>query len=727
MLSELDRQGVGPGLLLVLGGSDPVVPERFAPVVRWAVPGSRMSVTEVVRALDEQIDRIRSLRVPDVDRDPEWCLVEEDVDTHRLRAVESLFAVASGGVGTRAVAEERAGAGAVLAEGCYAGEGPDTEYAPVPAWLRARVDPPPASERWLLDLRTGVVVREEIGAGPVPLRSMRFASVHRPGTLAARIEGAEGRLDDDRLPEGVSAPVRTWEQEDDEAPGCLTETTASSGHGITSLQHLAIVTRNGPDIAGRRLATASEEGFEKLLRDQRRDWARRWAVADVRLPADPEMQRRLRFALYHVWGAGSGHQETAVGARNLTGAAYHGHVFWDTDVFVLPALATIDPVAARSLVRYRLRRLGAAQEHARAGGWEGARFPWESAASGEDVTPHRGYLGPEEIPIVTGEQEIHVSADVAWAVVRASALTRGEGRLTGKERRLVTETARFWASRAAADDDGSVHLRGVMGPDEYHENVDDDAFTNAMARWNLRFAAALPEASPQESARWFRLADELVGGYDPDRGVHEQFSGFFELDPVTVRDIGRPPLAADVLLGHETIGHTQIIKQPDVLMAHVMVPDELAAGSLERDCDYYTPRLAHGSSLSPAMIAYALARAGRPDEALHWLRLALRIDLDDLSAMTSGGVHIGALAGAWQAVVFGFLGVMVEGRTLVLDPRLPAGWDDLEVRVRLLGSPVRIRVREGVTAVSAGRRIRMRIAGGAETWTTQIDEEGGQA
>jgi trehalose/maltose hydrolase-like predicted phosphorylase len=138
-----------------------------------------------------------------------------------------------------------------------------------------------------------------------------------------------------------------------------------------------------------RLDAASDAGFDGLLREQRAAWARRWETVDIRIPADPKAQRALRFVLFQLWGltAGAGHDELVVGARGATGPGYRGHVFWDADVFVLPALASIDPAASRAMVRYRIARLPAARRHARRSGFPGARYPWESAASGEDVTP----------------------------------------------------------------------------------------------------------------------------------------------------------------------------------------------------------------------------------------------------------------------------------------------------------------------------------------------------
>jgi trehalose/maltose hydrolase-like predicted phosphorylase len=294
------------------------------------------------------------------------------------------------------------------------------------------------------------------------------------------------------------------------------------------------------------------------------------------------------------------------------------------------------------------------------------------------------------VPVLTGQREEHVTADVAWAAARYAEWTGRPDRLALP---LLLETAGYWASRCHLDDAGEAHIEGVIGPDEYHERVDDNAYTNVMARWNLRAAAdaagraGLPDA---DSRRWRDLAERIVDGYDPATGRYEQFAGYFGLEPLLVADFATPPVAADLLLGRERVAASQVIKQPDVLMLHHLVPGEVAAGSLGPNLDYYGPRTAHGSSLSPAVTASLLARAGRPDEALAMLRTALALDIADLSGMTAAGLHLANLGGVWQAVLAGFAGLQVRAGVLSIDPRLPGAWGSLQLRFRCLGRRVRL-------------------------------------
>lgn len=669
-----------------------------------------------LRLLEAQIERAQRLRVPVVSRDPRWTVVEKGVDVGRHRVSESLFTLTSGGVGLRGSVEESPGFGhpLVVANGVYAGETPTAGLLPGPDVLDVFLDPAVEEDVRVLDLRTGVLMREEVGRADPALRSMRFGSLVEPGVFAVRIEAARGRLRP-----GETSPGVSWSVVDqgEGGIGAATSQTVRGDRATVSVERL-IATDAAPrrrprrSPAEHRLARASAAGFEQLLCRQRAAWARRWQRVGVTIPDDPEAELALRFALFHLWGLADGRAELAVGARGLTGSGYAGHVFWDADVFVLPALVTIDPPAAAAMVAYRLRRLDAARELAQREGRHGARFPWESALDGHDVTPVSGYIGAEPVPILTGQMEEHITADVAWAVVRNAAWSRREFHLTAEEQRLLADTARYWASRIRYDAQDVGHIDDVIGPDEYHEDVGDNAFTNVMARWNLRTAAQCAATGEDERRAWCRAAERLADGYDPATLLYEQFRGYFGLEPLLIGELAATPVAADVLLGHDRSSGSQVIKQPDVLMLHQLIPEETAPGSLAANLDFYGPRTAHGSSLSQSVMAALEARAGRPDRALELLKNSLRIDLDDVGGTTAAGVHIGALGGAWQALLFGFLGAGVRGGVLTLAPSLPEAWPRLEARFRCLGTDVRMFVDNSTVRVDASGHLRVRLEAG---------------
>ncbi|MDY7106704.1 MAG: glycosyl hydrolase family 65 protein [Actinomycetota bacterium] len=678
-------------------------------------------------------EHVVAARSPDVGRDPGWVLELDTSDAADARHHGSLLALCDGTVGVRGDLEDRdtaAAARLVLCPGAY-GVAADGLVRPLagPTWTDLSDGGRPASTvRRTLDLRTGVVTRHP--SADRGLGSVRFVSIARPGTMAMRA------IDTDRgtrpWPDPLGAPApdplaAPYHLRQGTRRGGWWASTVSNGGAVTVAAVQRPTPSNGaPGIErfvavtpgrGRRRATEAAEaaaavGFEALLTEQRRAWAERWASADVEIVGDDNAQLAVRFALFHLLSAAATAGEAAVGARGATGLAYAGHVFWDTDVFVLPALAATLPDAARAVLEYRIRRLPAARARAAETGHRGARFPWESAATGDDVTP-RSYRSPEgrTVAILTGELEEHIVADVAWAALHYLDWTGDTSLLAGDGRWLVTEGAEYWADRIRLGTDGSGHIDGVIGPDEYHEHVDDNAFTNLMARWHLRRAAELAE-DVDEAARWRTLADALVDGYDHGTRTHEQFRGYSALRPVMIAELAEPPVAADLLLGPDRIARTQVIKQPDVLMAHHLIPDELAEGSLAADLDRYLPRTAHGSSLSPAICAALLARVGRPDDAMDLFDLACRLDLDDLTSTTAGGLHVATMGGVWQAVVGGFAGVRATREALHVDPHLPSRWSRLSVRVRFRGRRVVVTVEPDAVTVEAAGDVPV-VVGGA--------------
>jgi trehalose/maltose hydrolase-like predicted phosphorylase len=408
-------------------------------------------------------------------------------------------------------------------------------------------------------------------------------------------------------------------------------------------------------------------------------------------------------------------------------------VFWDTDVFVLPFLAATNPAAARSVLEYRVRRLDAARIAASESGFAGAWMPWESAADGRDVTPD-WITGADGLPlhVLTGRHELHIVSDVAWAAATYADWTDDRSFASGPGHELLVDTARFWASRFERAANGSAHLSGVIGPDEYHNLIADNAFTNVMARWNLRRAATWAEAgggrgrgglgrggagmgfiAPHAAERmaWLELAGRIVDGFDRATGIYEQFRGFFELEPVKIVELATRPLSGEVFLGRDRVASTQCVKQPDVLMLYHLVPDELVPETLAANLDFYDPRTSFGSSLGPGIHAALMARAGRPEDALAALRLAAFIDLDDVRSQSAEGLHVATMGSLWQAIVLGFAGIRPAGDQLTVDPHLPLAWRALEVPFRLRGRRVRLRIEHDRLQVWAERPVAVRIAG----------------
>jgi trehalose/maltose hydrolase-like predicted phosphorylase len=638
--------------------------------------------------------------------DPAWT-VTVDADARLERVAEALCSLADGRFGTRGAREED-GAGStprVLAAGVYhdAGDGP--ALLPGPVWTGLAAPSADGQDRRELDLHRGVLRRTwRTGDGAV-LRSLRFASLARPGVVGLRAEGPPGVLcagpallapgNGVGFEEGRRGDL-VWARTRSAGGGGITAAACQHTHADRSqVERLAVYLADpdhapAPEAALERLRSVEAVGFDRLLAEHRAAWAARWADAEVAIAGDPDAERAVRFALFHLLASAAAGGEAAVGARGLTGPVYAGHVFWDADVFVLPVLAAVHPPAARAMLEYRVRRLEPARRLAAAQGRAGARFPWESAADGAEVTPEwAADRQGRRVRIRTGELEDHIVADVPWAACRYADWTGDDGFLEGPGRALLLDTAHYWASRVRWDGVGRAHIDHVIGPDEYHVDVDDNAFTNVMARWNLRRAAALAEraggAAAEEVQAWRRLAGALVDGHDRASGRYRQFAGFDDLEPLLIGELARPPVAADLLLGRARVQGAQVVKQADVLMLHLLVPEETAPDSLAPNLAFYSPRTAHGSSLSPAVHAALLARAGDPDRALALFRLACRLDLDDLTGTSAGGLHVATFGGVWQALAYGFLGLRPSARALGLDPHLPDAWYAVRLHLRYHG------------------------------------------
>ncbi len=460
------------------------------------------------------------------------------------------------------------------------------------------------------------------------------------------------------------------------------------------------------------LAAAAALGWAGVLGRHEASWLDRWRASDVVIAGDPAAQHALRFALCHLNGAANPQDESvSIAARALTGADYHGHVFWDTEIFLLPFYTLTWPEAARALLTYRFNTLVGARAKARRMGYRGAMYAWESADTGAETCPEHA-IGPDRriVNILCGTQEQHITADIAYAVWHYWQTTGDDGFLRDAGAEILLETARFWSSRAQPEADGQHHIRRVIGPDEYHETIDDNAFTNVMARWNMRrgleVAALLREKWPArwtslskdiglddaELRQWASIADTMATGLDPHTGLFEQFAGFFKLEFIDLASYAGRSVPMDVVLGRERTQLAQIIKQADVVALLALLPDEFADGAAAANFGYYEPRCSHGSSLSAALHGVAAARLGQADLATRFFRQTAATDLADTHAAIDGGVHIAALGGLWMIAVLGFAGLAVSGAGLSFDPKLPDHWNSLAFSVQWRGRHVSVSI-----------------------------------
>ena len=472
-------------------------------------------------------------------------------------------------------------------------------------------------------------------------------------------------------------------------------------------------------------------GWRAVLAAHEAAWDARWGASEILIEGDDESQRALRFAVYHLTIAANPEDErVSIGARGLTGDAYLGHVFWDTETYLLPFYTAVWPEAARALLMYRFHTLPGARAKAAHFGFKGALYAWESADTGHETTPERVVAGDGTIvDILTGKMELHISADIAYAVWQYWRATGDDDFFLSAGAEILLDTARFWASRAVAEADGRRHIRHVIGPDEYHEDVDDSAFTNVMARWNIARALEAIDLlrerwpdqalalrkklalSDDELADWRDAVARIVISLDPATGIYEQFAGFHALEPLDLAAYADRTVPIDVVIGRERTQRSQVVKQADVVALIALLPGEFPGPLADVNFRHYEPRCAHGSSLSAGMHALVAARLGDNEMALRYLRETAATDLD-LDPSSAGGVRIAGLGALWQAVICGFAGLKLMGDTLEIDPKLPPEWRSLSFRLCWRGRSVAIRVAGRVVQATLlqGEEMEIRIA-----------------
>ena len=312
------------------------------------------------------------------------------------------------------------------------------------------------------------------------------------------------------------------------------------------------------------------------------------------------------------------------------------------------------------------------------------------------------------VDILCGKQEQHITADIAYAVWQYWQATEDVDFLLDAGAEILLETGRFWSSRAQPEGDGYCHIRGVIGPDEYHEHIDDNAYTNVMARWNIRraleVAALLRERWPDrwarlsyrlglddtELVRWRTVAETMVTGWNSQTGLFEQFAGFFGLEEIDLAGYAGRSVPMDVVLGRERTQRSKVIKQADVVALLGLLPEEFPGDSGRANFRYYEPRCGHGSSLSGAMHGLVAARLGDSDLALRYFQQAVAIDLADNHTTIAGGLHMAALGGTWLTAVFGFAGLSLQSDGIAFNPKLPASWRTLKFGIEWRGRRLRI-------------------------------------
>jgi alpha,alpha-trehalose phosphorylase len=456
------------------------------------------------------------------------------------------------------------------------------------------------------------------------------------------------------------------------------------------------------DRCRRTLDRVLRDGFEDLARRQREQLDRFWDRADVVVTGGPtpvRLQQAVRWNLFQVGQATWRAEGTGVPAKGLTGHGYDGHYFWDTEIYVLPFLAYTQPRIARNLLRHRHSMLDRARERARQLSQRGAIFPWRTINGAEASANFQA-----------GSAQYHINADIAYAIMRYANAQGDVGLLAEVGADMLVETARLWADLGFYGSDGKFHLHGVTGPDEYTTVVNDNTYTNLMARLNLSFAASTVRRlrdeqpadytalvhevglDPAEVESWERAAAAMHVPYDEQRGIHPQDSTFLERE---TWDLAATPRDKFPLLLHYhplVIYRHQVIKQADIVLAMFLLGNEFSAEQKKRNYEYYDAITTGDSSLSACVQSILAAEIGNERQAIEYFNYALLMDIADVAGNAPDGVHLASAAGVWSALIFGFGGVRDYDGQLSFAPRLPRVWNELSFSLRFRYRQLRVQL-----------------------------------
>jgi alpha,alpha-trehalose phosphorylase len=440
----------------------------------------------------------------------------------------------------------------------------------------------------------------------------------------------------------------------------------------------------------RTLDRATRDGYAELEALQRRFLEHFWTRADVRVEGPRRVQQAIRWNIFQICQASARAETTGIPAKGLTGQAYEGHYFWDTEIYVAPFLTYTEPRATRNLLRFRHSMLPLARDRAKEMSEDGALFPWRSI-NGEEASSY----------YAAGTAQYHIDADVAYAIKRYVDVRGDRELLSEGGAEILVETARLWAGLGFhSPDTGAFHIHGVTGPDEYTTVVNDNAFTNLMARTNLLYAAevvlSLREEEPgayrrlvhetgleeDEVTRWLEAGHAMYIPFDAERGIHPQDANFLEKEKWDFKNT--PKDQYPLLLNYHplVIYRHQVIKQADVVLAMVLLGDQFSLDQKRRNFDYYDPITTGDSSLSACVQSILAAEIGYEEKALEYFQYALLMDLADVAGNVVDGVHIASTGGVWMALTYGFGGLRDFGGRLAFDPRLPNPWNRLAFGLR---------------------------------------------
>ncbi|WP_277585143.1 glycoside hydrolase family 65 protein [Psychrobacillus antarcticus] len=468
--------------------------------------------------------------------------------------------------------------------------------------------------------------------------------------------------------------------------------------------------RHGDAIIDKALAIQQQlkdTSFDELLLEQKDYLNNFWHHADVKIGGDVALQEGIRFNLYQLLQSVGKDPVSNIAAKGLSGEGYEGHYFWDTEIYIFPVFLMTNPEMAKNLLVQRYSILDSAKSRAKEMGHKkGALFPW------------RTITGPESSAFFpAGTAQYHISADIAYSYIQYYLVTQDEAFLKDYMAELLFETARLWVDVGHMKD-GLFRIDSVTGPDEYTCIVNNNYYTNVMAKHNLLWAVKaynlLKEKdskllnqlsdklnlSELELSEWTDAGEKMYLPYDEQYKINAQDDSFLQKDLWDLENT--PPDKFPLLLNYHplTLYRYQVCKQADTVLAHFLLEDEQDFETMNNSYNYYEQITTHDSSLSSCIFSVMASKLGDKAKAYEYFRKTARLDLENTHGNTKDGLHMANMGGTWLAIVYGFAGLRVKERGLSLAPSLPDHWDSLEFHLQYQNRTLNIKMERSIVTYS---------------------------
>lgn len=463
------------------------------------------------------------------------------------------------------------------------------------------------------------------------------------------------------------------------------------------------------DAAAAVIASAEAKGYDTLLEEQKQAWANIWEMADITIEGDVKAQQGIRFNIFQLNQTYLGKDARLnIGPKGFTGEKYGGSTYWDTEAYCIPFyMATKDQQVARNLLTYRHNQLDKAIENAEKLGFKnGAALYPMVTMNGEEC--HNEW----EITF----EEIHRNGAIAFAIYNYYRFTGDYSYIPEKGLEVLIGIARFWHQRATFSTKQNKYvILGVTGPNEYENNVNNNFYTNYIAKWCIDYAVeqiakvqdeyaadhnrimGITNLDAAEIAEWKKVADNMYFPYSEEHGVYLQQDGFLDKELVKVSDLDRSQRPINQKWSWDRILRSPYIKQADVLQGFYFFEDHFTKEELEKHFDFYEPFTVHESSLSPCVHSIQAATLGRMEQAYTFYLRTSRLDLDDYNKEVEEGLHITSMAGTWMSIVEGFGGMRVKNDMLHFEPRIPEQWKGYSFKINFRNQILKVAVHPGET------------------------------